>query len=154
MKTYKQIRLDINGFDKDILSAILFNRGALGIEEFSNNLWFIFMPSEFNLTDLGELSDYLKKVNHNFGLNQIVMTKLEERDWIAEWKNYFSPIKIGKKVWITPPWENVEILLSGDYSTSDSHGFGSKLLIDKANLLLAGQLQGISHKLSTETRIS
>lgn len=53
---------------------------------------------EIGISDVGE------KVDVGF---------VEEEDWATSWKKYFKPIRIGRHIVVTPPWENPE-LLSGD----------------------------------------
>lgn len=109
MDEYRRIRLDLTGFDPDFLSAVIFQQGALGIEEFSEETWFAFFPGQFNLKDFGQLAEQLKKMNPDLEPDQLVMTSLEARDWNTEWKKYFRPLKIGEKVWVSPPWDKPEI---------------------------------------------
>lgn len=35
-------------------------------------------------------------------------TKLEEQDWENNWKQYFKPFPVGRKIMIKPSWENLE----------------------------------------------
>lgn len=47
----------------------------------------------------------LPTYNLNIGLGKILTSDIENKDWNSEWKKYFKPIKLGKKVVIKPSWE-------------------------------------------------
>jgi ribosomal protein L11 methyltransferase len=43
----------------------------------------------------------------NDSIRMMAVRKVENADWLAEWKKYWKPTVVGKFV-IAPPWENVE----------------------------------------------
>lgn len=103
-KTYFQIRLNLRGFDKDILSSTLFAGGCAGIEEFSDDIWFVYLTGARNKERMPVLLSELKSLNPALQTEQILVSTREEEDWNAEWKRHYQPIKIGKHVWVAPPW--------------------------------------------------
>jgi ribosomal protein L11 methyltransferase len=109
---YFRMTITLNGIDKDRLSTLLFEAGCSGIEEFSDNQWFVYFKNNLKTNDISILVDNLKKLNPHFDLSQFLVTKLQEKDWITEWRKYFRPIKVGEKVIIAPPW-NVPTPKSG-----------------------------------------
>ncbi len=44
----------------------------------------------------------------NFGSLEIVMDVVDEEDWANNWKKYYKPIEIGKKLIIKPTWESIQ----------------------------------------------
>ncbi|HEX3027190.1 MAG TPA: 50S ribosomal protein L11 methyltransferase [Clostridia bacterium] len=44
---------------------------------------------------------------HIFGRLAIETNGLKEEDWTENWKRYFKPLKIGKKILIQPAWEKL-----------------------------------------------
>lgn len=40
--------------------------------------------------------------------SEVVTTAISEEDWANNWKQYFKPLKIGKKLLICPTWDTVE----------------------------------------------
>ena len=44
----------------------------------------------------------------NFGRLAIEVGSLSEEDWANNWKKYFHPMKIGKKIMIKPEWEELK----------------------------------------------
>lgn len=59
--------------------------------------------------DAAKVSDIISFLRERFSsgkIEAVVETVgIEERDWANEWKKYFRPMRIGKKIIVTPPWE-------------------------------------------------
>lgn len=101
---YFSLRLELTGFDADILSAVLFEKGCIGVEEFSNKVWLAYFPSFWNTSKYSELTKKLRNLNPSLRFDQVLFSEHQQEDWNSEWKKHFKPQKVGKKVWITPPW--------------------------------------------------
>lgn len=43
-----------------------------------------------------------------FGRLEVTLANVREEDWANNWKQYFKPLKIGKKLLIKPSWENCD----------------------------------------------
>ncbi len=102
MKRYNEIDLNLEGFDPDILSDVLNRCGCLGIQEKEDDRWTAYFPDDF---DLDDLEAQLRTINPHFSAAGLQASKLEARDWNAEWKKHFRPLRIGKRLWVAPPWE-------------------------------------------------
>lgn len=62
--------------------------------------------SEISILDLWENRDNLILIlEREFPNEKWTMDKLEGRDWNQEWIEGFQPIRINRKMWITPPWQ-------------------------------------------------
>lgn len=48
-----------------------------------------------------------------FGRLEITLANMSEEDWANNWKQYFKPIEVGKKILIRPEWEEVPQELNG-----------------------------------------
>ncbi len=46
---------------------------------------------------------------------EVVVSMIEEEDWASAWKQYFKPLRIGRRLVVTPPWETPE-LAPGDHA--------------------------------------
>jgi ribosomal protein L11 methyltransferase len=65
-----------------------------------------------------KLDEYLKYIKESinnleeFGIDKgkglITVSKVNEEDWENNWKKYYKPTKVGKKVVVKPIWENYE----------------------------------------------
>lgn len=55
------------------------------------------------------LSDMKKNDSHNiYGRLEIECSGIREEDWANNWKQYFKPFNVGRKLIIKPSWENCE----------------------------------------------
>jgi len=109
MKSYYQVRIQVKGFNPDLLAGLLFQLGALGVEEYSDDIWFVYFSQDFSPENLAGLTEQLNQLNPAFRPDQIMLKILEDRDWNTEWKKYFQPVKVGHRLWIAPPWESPQI---------------------------------------------
>ncbi len=46
--------------------------------------------------------------DNKFGRLEIALGNLSEEDWANNWKKFFHPIKLGKKIMIKPEWEQLQ----------------------------------------------
>lgn len=42
----------------------------------------------------------------DIGTNQVSLSEVNEEEWATAWKKYYKPVKISKKITITPTWED------------------------------------------------
>lgn len=58
------------------------------------------------MTGLRTLLDQLKKREDasDFGTLDVKVKGIREEDWANNWKQYFKPLSIGERLWITPTW--------------------------------------------------
>ncbi|WP_188453613.1 50S ribosomal protein L11 methyltransferase [Virgibacillus oceani] len=42
----------------------------------------------------------------DLGHNQVTLSEINEEEWATAWKKYYKPVKISKKITITPTWED------------------------------------------------
>ncbi|PAV29017.1 50S ribosomal protein L11 methyltransferase [Virgibacillus profundi] len=42
----------------------------------------------------------------DIGKNNVSLSEVHEEDWATAWKKYYKPVKISKKITITPTWED------------------------------------------------
>ena len=102
---YLQVRLELKGFDPELLSGILFQHGCLGIEELNDSIWFVYFPEDMDSAEMSRLLNSLRKVNPGFHPEQFYATVLPDADWNAEWKKHFHPLQLTERIWVAPPWE-------------------------------------------------
>lgn len=62
---------------------------------------------------LVEINERLEKAKSessdiDFGTLEITLSNIREEDWANNWKQYFKPFCVGKKLLIKPTWETVE----------------------------------------------
>ncbi|WP_087971720.1 50S ribosomal protein L11 methyltransferase [Oceanobacillus rekensis] len=50
----------------------------------------------------------------DLGTNQVSLSEVNEEEWATAWKKYYKPVKISKKITITPTWEDYTPLSSDE----------------------------------------
>lgn len=66
--------------------------------------------NEITVLDLWENRDKLTAIlKRKLPDEKLTVSKLEGRDWNREWIEGFQPIRIGRKLWVTPPWQEGKI---------------------------------------------
>lgn len=58
------------------------------------------------VTYIREKVEELKEMGFDLGDAEVISTKMKEEDWANNWKKYYKPTKIGKKIVIKPIWED------------------------------------------------
>jgi len=48
----------------------------------------------------------LQTFNIDIGKNNVTFIEINEEDWANEWKKYYKPVQISKRITIVPTWEN------------------------------------------------
>ena len=101
--SYQVVKISYkNKSDLESSSALLFDLGALGIEEKEEYLNVYF--SEDVKIDLEFFSQALRKIAPEMMLNEDLLS-LKDIDWNENWKHYFKPVEVGAFC-VYPPWEN------------------------------------------------
>ncbi|MBP2078147.1 50S ribosomal protein L11 methyltransferase [Oceanobacillus polygoni] len=61
---------------------------------------------------LGETVEQIKQAINNLliydidlGKNHVSLSEVNEEEWATAWKKYYKPVKVSKKITITPTWE-------------------------------------------------
>lgn len=55
-----------------------------------------------------EVLDELRSSGEDFGLLSLEEQRIDDEDWADNWKQYFKPLEIGKRLVIKPSWEQYE----------------------------------------------
>ena len=65
--------------------------------------------------------------NNIFGRLELELLQVKEEDWANNWKQYFKPLKVGKKLLVKPSWEecsNTDGRVILDIDPASSFGTG------------------------------
>ena len=60
------------------------------------------------LTYINEKIEELKNMGIDLGLGKVESEKMFEEDWANNWKKYYKPTKVGKRLVVKPIWEDYE----------------------------------------------
>lgn len=70
---------------------------------------------------LGETVEQIKQAINNLliydidlGKNDVTLSEVNEEEWATAWKKYYKPVKISKRITITPTWEDYEPVSSDE----------------------------------------
>ena len=102
---YMVLILTVEEKNRDLISYYLFEQGCSGIEEISDNRWKVYFPGNLDETRQQELRQALSDDPFRLPENRLLFTREETRDWMAEWKAHFKPLRVGRRILVTPPWE-------------------------------------------------
>lgn len=64
-----------------------------------------------------EIKQAINNLQHykiDIGRNQITINEVHEEEWATAWKKYYKPVKISKRITITPTWEDYEPVSSNE----------------------------------------
>jgi ribosomal protein L11 methyltransferase len=91
----------------DAVANFLIERGSPGAVLKKNEVRAFFADSPRIATLRREIQRFLRDIRRiypGFGEQPIRWTALKENNWSHSWRRFFSPHKVGKAFWITPPW--------------------------------------------------
>lgn len=96
-----------NELDWDYVEEEVFNKsGQDGV------LIKTYIPEERNVLELIETVKARISLLPSFGLDigegSASLSNVNESDWANEWKKYYKPTKVGKKIVVKPSWEDYE----------------------------------------------
>ncbi len=64
---------------------------------------------EERLEQLGTALERLPEYGVTGAGTELTLRYVEEADWATAWKAYYKPMRIGKRLVVTPPWESPEL---------------------------------------------
>ena len=96
-----------NELDWDYVEEEVFNKsGQDGV------LIKTYIPEERNVLELIETVkariSLLPSCGLDMGEGSVSLSNVNESDWANEWKKYYKPTKVGKKIVVKPSWEDYE----------------------------------------------
>jgi ribosomal protein L11 methyltransferase len=107
-ENYVVLEIDMTGNNPDLISQFFFQNGCTGIEELTDARWKVYFPMDFKVEKQHQLIHSLNRYPYEIPKKHLTFFRLESQDWLAEWKSHFKPIRVGKNIWIAPPWEPVK----------------------------------------------
>ena len=89
------------------MANFLIERGSPGVVLKRNEVRAFFARSPRTSALKREIHRFLRdirKIYPGFGEQPLIWTLLKDRNWTHSWRRFFSPQKVGRSLWITPPW--------------------------------------------------
>ncbi len=91
----------------DTISNFLIERGSPGVVLKRNEIRAFFArPARISALkrDVQRFLRGIRGIYPGVGEQPLSWTVLKDRNWNHSWRRFFSPQKVGKRFWITPPW--------------------------------------------------
>ena len=102
---YMTLVLSVEKQNPDLISHYLFEQGCSGIEEISESRWKVYFPGDLDEPRQQDLRQALSADPFRLPESRLLFAREESRDWMAEWKAHFKPLRVGRRILVTPPWE-------------------------------------------------
>lgn len=133
---YQQLEIPLAGFDRDVLSGLLFLHGTLGIEEKGEDLWVAYFPGDWSPDQMRSLQMTLQQMNPQCRPEQMNLARLPFEDWAEGWKKFFRPFEAVPGVWVRPPWEQlpprargIEVVIEPQMAFGTGHHVSTRLMM-------------------------
>jgi ribosomal protein L11 methyltransferase len=91
----------------DAIANFLIERGSPGVVLTRNEVRAFFVRSPRTAALKREIQRFLRdirKIYPGFGDHPLGWKALKEKNWANSWRRFFTPHKVGRMLWITPPW--------------------------------------------------
>lgn len=105
---YHELRITLPQAARDSLVTVLTAKGCLGFLEDNTDL-IAYFPESFDIRTLVRELDLMNTVLVDAGVAQglrVVSSLIPDQDWNESWKKSFTPLDIGERFTILPPWED------------------------------------------------
>ena len=91
----------------DAVANFLIERGSPGVVLARNEVRAFFLSSRRTAALKREILRFLRdlrKIYPGFEEQPLSWKPLQEKNWAHSWRRFFNPVKVGRLLWITPPW--------------------------------------------------
>jgi ribosomal protein L11 methyltransferase len=103
-----EIKLNIPHEKMEDVSAYIFAQGCEGINIAEDNVLVYFSQFRWSNETKLALIAYIKDFIPSFGAKDIQILRVADQDWNKKWKEYFKPLRIGKRIVVRPTWETTK----------------------------------------------
>lgn len=135
-KSYYELHLPVAGFNADVLSGALYEKGCLGIQEIDAGEWIVYFPGDWTPEHFKNLIVFLQPFNPGFSAAGIRLEKLPYQDWNEAWRSHFKPFEVVPGCWIRPPWQKLpqgaagmEIIIDPQMAFGTGHHESTRLMM-------------------------
>ncbi|MFQ5684180.1 MAG: 50S ribosomal protein L11 methyltransferase [Candidatus Binatia bacterium] len=93
----------------DAISNFLIEKGSPGVILKRDEVQAFFVrPTQTSLLkrDIQRFLKGIRQIHPGLGQYALRWKILKDKNWNSSWRRFFTPQKVGKSLWITPPWLN------------------------------------------------
>ncbi len=103
------VEFDVDAQHEEMASWLMINQGANGCQFMNSDNGLVTLQASFEHDRISpDKMEPLCSALDEYGLAAVAanlrIKKIEEEDWLAEWKKGMTPIKLGEKFLVSPPW--------------------------------------------------
>lgn len=102
-----QLTLKVPSAALDAISNFLIERGSPGVVIKKNEVQAFFAQparTAYLKRDVQRFLRAMKGIYPGVGAEGLRWTLLREKNWQNSWRRFFQPQKVGKSLWVSPPW--------------------------------------------------
>ena len=114
-----ELSIEIDPVAHEALSAFLFDLGCEGIvsEDSPHRALKAYFSFQKDLEDVqNKINGFLQKLEDIFPEVQspkLIFNKIEDQDWNRQWRRFFRPDRITKRLTVFPAWESIPVHVEG-----------------------------------------
>ena len=105
--SWLQLSVQAHPSSLDAVSNFLIERGSPGVVIKKNEIqaYFAYSPEAMSIKrDVQRFLQGIDGIYPNGGERRLRWRVLKDRNWNKSWRRFFSPQRVGKAFWVTPPW--------------------------------------------------
>jgi ribosomal protein L11 methyltransferase len=104
--SWLQLSVRTNPAAFDALSNFLIERGSPGVVIKKNEIQAYFAHSEDDASIRKDVQRFMRGIDGLYHAHdsRLGWRILKDRNWNSSWRRFFTPQKVGKAFWVTPPW--------------------------------------------------
>ena len=106
--SWLQLSLRIDPAAFDAVSNFLIERGSPGVVIKKNEVQAYFVHSPEDVSIRRDVQRFLRGINKlypHLHESRLLWKILKDRNWNNSWHRFFTPRKVGRAFWVTPPWK-------------------------------------------------
>jgi ribosomal protein L11 methyltransferase len=105
LKTFLEVSVSASGDQREMLLPTMIEYGCAGVEETDTHLIAFFDEEQLGAKVLEKFKTDLYAMLRTISVNaEIVIRRVEDRNWNEEWEKTIQPIEIGKRFAVKPSW--------------------------------------------------
>jgi ribosomal protein L11 methyltransferase len=109
LKTFLEVSVSANNDQRELLLPTMIEYGCAGVEETDTHLIAFFDEGQLGAASLKRFKADLYMLLRTISANaEIVIRRVEDRNWNEEWEKTIQPIEIGSRFAVKPSWRSYE----------------------------------------------
>lgn len=131
-----EVQLKLNQPILEQVSAYLFALGCEGIHIADNKVRIYFLQRNWSDEVKNALLSYISIFDSAISKRSLHTKALLQRDWNRKWRESFKPLRIGRRITVSPPWDlsqqhekDIEIIINPQMAFGTGHHESTQLIL-------------------------